>query len=164
MKTALTRHATPYTTGLFLVSTVSGVALFFHLGSNLFHSMHEWLSMLLLVPVGLHVWKNWGALLTYLRRHTLMLPLLLSLAAGIAFAVPGLGSTGSGGNPAFRLNNAATSAPLTQLAPLLHSSPAALQAKLQARGLQVASANDSVKTIAAANHIDTMAVLAGLME
>ena len=164
MKAALTRHATPYTTGLFLVSTVSGVALFFHVGSNLFHSMHEWLSMLLLVPVGLHVWKNWGALLTYLRRHTLMLPLLLSLAAGIAFAVPGLSSTGSGGNPAFRLNNAATSAPLTQLAPLLHSSPAALQAKLQARGLQVASANDSVKTIAAANHTDTMAVLAGLME
>lgn len=159
MKTALTRHATPYTTGLFLVSTVSGVALFFHLGSNLFHSMHEWLSMLLLVPVGLHVWKNWGALLTYLRRHTL----LLSLAAGIAFAVPSLGSS-SGSNPAFRLNNAATSAPLTQLAPLLHSSPAALQAKLKARGLQVASANDSVKTIAAANHTDTMAVLAGLME
>jgi len=144
MKAALTRHATPYTTGLFLVSTVSGVALFFHLGSNLFHSMHEWLSMLLLVPVGLHVWKNWGALLTYLRRHT-------------------LGSS-SGGNPAFRLNNAATSAPLTQLAPLLHGSPAALQAKLQARGLQVASVNDSVKTIAAANHTDTMTVLAGLME
>lgn len=157
MKAALTRHATPYTTGLFLVSTVSGVALFFHLGSNLFHSMHEWLSMLLLVPVGLHVWKNWGALLTYLRRHTLLLPLLLSLAAGIAFAVPSLGSS-SGGNPAFRLNNAATSAPL------LHGSPAALQAKLQARGLQVASVNDSVKTIAAANHTDTMTVLAGLME
>lgn len=163
MKAALTRHATPYTTGLFLVSTVSGVALFFHLGSNLFHSMHEWLSMLLLVPVGLHVWKNWGALLTYLRRHTLLLPLLLSLAAGIAFAVPSLGSS-SGGNPAFRLNNAATSAPLTQLAQLLHGSPAALQAKLQARGLQVASVNDSVKTIAAANHTDTMTVLAGLME
>jgi hypothetical protein len=41
----LNRYATPFITGLFLVSLISGIALFFHVGGALFHGMHEWLSM-----------------------------------------------------------------------------------------------------------------------
>lgn len=58
MKDIANRYATPLTTGLFAVSAISGVALFFHLGSAYFHGMHEWLSMALLIPFGVHVWKN----------------------------------------------------------------------------------------------------------
>ena len=42
--------ATPFTTGLFLVSLISGIALFFHWESRVFHGMHEWLSMVLIAP------------------------------------------------------------------------------------------------------------------
>jgi hypothetical protein len=61
MPSILSRYATPLITGLFIVSLVSGVALFFHLGSAWFHSMHEWLSMVLILPFVLHIWKNWRA-------------------------------------------------------------------------------------------------------
>lgn len=162
MKAALSRHATPLTTGLFIVSTVSGVALFFHLGSNLFHSMHEWLSMLLILPFALHLWKNWGAFAGYLRRKQLWLPLLLSLLAALAFAFAAA-SDSRGGNPAFKLSNVAMDAPISQLAPLLRSEPDALLARLRSKGLQVQSANDSVKAIAGSNHREPMAVLAVLL-
>src|SRR5271165_2331379 len=92
------RIATPLTAGLFLVSAVSGAVLFFHTAMGTFHEMHEWLSMLLLVPFGLHVWKNWRPLLNYLRRGWLSLPLAVSLAAALAFAAPGLMGTNQG-NP-----------------------------------------------------------------
>ena len=50
MPAILNRYATPLITGLFLVSMISGIALFFHWGSAWFHGMHEWLSMVLIVP------------------------------------------------------------------------------------------------------------------
>ena len=49
------RFATPLTTGLFVVSAVSGIALFFHWAPTAFHTMHVWLSMVLLLPFILHV-------------------------------------------------------------------------------------------------------------
>ena len=64
MKSILYRYATPFTTGLFLVSLVSGVALFFHVGPAAFHGMHEWLSMVLILPFVLHMWRNWRPMLS----------------------------------------------------------------------------------------------------
>ena len=49
------RYATPLITGFFIVSAVSGVALFFRWTPSAFHAMHEWLSMVLLVPFALHL-------------------------------------------------------------------------------------------------------------
>ena len=69
---------------------MSGAALFFHVGQGVFHGMHEWLSMLLLAPFALHVWKNWGAMLGYVRRRTLLAPLALTLIAALAFALPAM--------------------------------------------------------------------------
>ena len=130
------RFATPFTTGLFVVSTVSGVALFFHVGAGIFHGMHEWLSMVLLLPVALHVWKNWVPIKLYFQRGTLVLPLAVSLVAGLAFAAPGLMSgAASGGNPQMAMYKAIAEAPISAVAPVLKTSPEALVAKLQAVGV-----------------------------
>src|SRR5215467_11778081 len=64
----LTRVVTPLTAGLFLVAAVSGTALFFHVGTAYFYDMHGWLSLLLLLPVGFHLWRNWASFLIYVRR------------------------------------------------------------------------------------------------
>ncbi|MFZ2101600.1 MAG: DUF4405 domain-containing protein, partial [Oricola sp.] len=85
MPPILARYATPLITGLFIVSLVSGVALFFHYGSAYFHSMHEWLSMVLIVPFVLHIWKNWRAFLNYFRRPPMAVASVVSLAAAVAF-------------------------------------------------------------------------------
>lgn len=147
MKTFINRFATPLTTGLFLVSTVSGVALFFHWIPGTFHAMHEWLSMLLLLPIALHVWKNWNGILGYIRRKTLALPLIASLLVAIPFAAAGL-TGGQGGNPAFRAIPLLTQAPLADLAPVLKTTPDALVASLEERGYNVASSEQTLETVA----------------
>ncbi len=150
MNKTLSRFATPFITGLFAVSTVSGVALFFHWQSGLFHAMHEWLSMLLLLPFVLHLWKNWPAFMGYIKRKTIWVPLVVSLVVAVPFAYAGL-SAGGGGNPAFRAVGFLTQAPLAELAPVLKTSPEALVAALKAQGYDAASTDQTIQAVAAAS-------------
>jgi hypothetical protein len=148
VKTIINRYATPLTTGLFVVSLISGVALFFHWQGGVFHAMHEWLSMVLLIPFVLHVWKNWNSLMSYFRRKTMMIPLIASLVVAVPFAVNGL-SGARGGNPAFRTVGLMTQARLADLAPVLKTTPDALVSKLKQSGYTVASTDETLKAIAA---------------
>jgi hypothetical protein len=141
------RSATPLVTGLFAVSAVSGAALFFHWSQGVFHEMHEWLSMVLLVPFVLHVWKNWRGLLGYVRRKTLFVPLIASLAVALPFAFPGMAGSG-GGNPAFRTVSLLTGARLADLAPVLKTSPDALLATLQQKGFPAQSVDQTLDAVA----------------
>lgn len=145
------RFATPLTTGLFLVSTVSGVALFFHWASGAFHSMHEWLSMVLLVPVGLHIWKNWRGILGYVRSRALFAPLAVSILVALPFAYNGLAAGGPGGNPAFRVVALMTQARVADLAPALKSTPYALLAELRRQGFRADSADQTLAAVAQAS-------------
>lgn len=162
------RYGTPLTLGLFVISTVSGLALFFHWQQRIFHGMHEWLSILLLVPFGLHFWKNWRPLLVYARRGWLVWPLLACLAAAIPFAAGSLmggpgGPGGRGGNPGFRAVGLLTQTPLTALAPVLKTTPEALQAALKARGYSVVSTGDTLEAVARASGKPAPELLFGVM-
>jgi len=151
MKKLLKTHGTTFTVGLFLVSTVSGVFLFFHVASPTFHAMHEWLSMLLILPVAFHVWKNWTAFKTYFKRRTIAVPLALSIIAGATFAYPSLTVPSSGGNPMRAAINAVESGTITQIAPLYELTPEALSERLAAKGYTVASADQTLTEIARAS-------------
>lgn len=156
------RYITPITTGLFLVSAISGVALFFHWAPGTFHSMHEWLSMVLLVPFVFHMWRNWGAFMGYIKRKTLWIPLILCIVVSIPFALPS--SQGrSGGNPAFRVIRVMTQASLSNLAPVMKSSPEELLKKLQAMGYKATSTDETLDQIAAASGEQSLPLLIKLM-
>ena len=158
MKSLLNRTATPLTIGLFAVSAVSGTALFFHVGRSLFHSMHEWLSLVLLVPVTLHVWRNWGALLGYVRRGSLILPLGVTAAAALLFVLPGMMGQG-GGEPPMRAAQLMTQLRLTDLAPILKTSPEALEASLRQQGYKVMSTSDTIDVVASGSGASPVRVL-----
>ena len=164
MNVLVNRYATPFTTGLFIVSTVSGVALFFHWQSGAFHAMHEWLSMLLLVPFVFHVWKNWRSLLGYLKNKSLVVALVLSLIVAVPFVVPTLtGERSGGGNPAFRAIPLLTNAPIADVAPILKTTPDALVATLKQRGYDAASAETTLAALAAEKGEPANRLLFGLM-
>jgi hypothetical protein len=112
--------------------------------------MHVWLSLVLLLPFVLHVWKNWRGLLAYAKRRTLLVPLAASLLVALPFAVFGLAG-GSGGNPAFRAIPLMTQARLSDLAPVLKTTPEALLDALKQRGYQVRSGGDTLDAVAAAS-------------
>ena len=80
---------------------LSGIFLFFHLGQSYFHSMHEWLSMVLILPFVLHLLKNWRAFTNYFRRTPMAIALLVSVAASLYYVLPVSQPTGgrTGGPP-----------------------------------------------------------------
>ncbi len=147
VNTLLNRLATPFTLALFAISTISGVALFLHMGQGYFHAMHEWLSIVLLAPVALHVWKNWNPIVIYARRGALLWPTLASVVIAVPFVWHALSGNPLGGSP-----GAATRfmlrAPISDLAPVLKMTPDALQAALAAKGYKAASTQDSIEKIA----------------
>lgn len=155
------RYGTPLTAGLFAVSAVSGVALFFHWASPTFHRMHEWLSMVLLAPFALHMVKNWKPLLAYAKRRTLVIPLALSVVAAVPFALSA--GKGRAANPVFQTVALLADTPLGDLAPVFRDTPEALLARLQARGFKAGSTRDTPKAIAEASAANPNAVLAALM-
>lgn len=134
MPAFLNRYATPLITGLFLVSLVSGVALFFHFGQSTFHAMHEWLSMVLILPFALHLWKNWRPITCYLKRAPLWIALGASLMLALVFTLPlGLGAPqpGPGGRPPqFAFAERMMQATPPEIAAVLGVEPAVLQAAL----------------------------------
>lgn len=160
---ALQRWATPLTIGLFLVSTVSGVALFFHWAPGAFHSMHEWLSVALLAPVLVHVWRNWRPFVGYVRRGALYVPLGLSLLLAAPFAISGLSAGGGMGNPAFRAAALLTHARLADLAPVLKMTPDDLTQALDRQGAAPRSVDETLDAIAARSNKNPSELLIALL-
>lgn len=147
----LQRYATPLITGFFLISLVSGVALFFHVGPSGFHGMHEWLSMVLIVPFALHVWKNWRPMLAYLNRTPMLATLALSLVAAAIFLIPtGSGET-AGGPPQFQLAQRIMDHTVAEVAPVVGSTPQALTDSLVAAGFTLDAPDQSLSAIASAS-------------
>ncbi|NMM43457.1 DUF4405 domain-containing protein [Rhodospirillaceae bacterium KN72] len=151
MNPHLRTHATTLTISLFAASAISGVALFFHLAPAAFHAMHEWLSMVWLVPVVLHVWRNWPAFKSYFWRKTVAVPAILSLAAALVFAYPAITSQSSGGNPTRAAITAIQNGTVAEVAPLFDLSADALSARLVAKGYTVTRADQTLDEIATAS-------------
>lgn len=146
MKTFFQKYATPLITGLFLISLVSGVALFFHFGSQTFRGMHEWLSMVLILPFGLHIWKNWRPFVNYFRRSPMAIALVASLAAALTFAL--WPSDGAGGPPQFAFAHTIAGNSLEKVAPLLGETPDSLVARLQKAGFTATTPQATLTDIA----------------
>lgn len=158
MNPVLSRWATPSITALFVISLVSGIAIFFGVGRGYFTGMHEWLSMVLVIPFVLHVWKNWRPFVAYLKRPPMAVAGALSLAAAMVFVLPALVSP-SGPPPERAIIQLLPSRTVAQAAPLFGHTGETLTAALSAGGLTVASADDTLVKVAEASGATTSKVL-----
>ncbi|MBP1853483.1 DUF4405 domain-containing protein [Rhizobium halophytocola] len=168
MSQLFSRYATPFITGLFLVSLISGIFLFFHVGNAAFHGMHEWLSMVLILPFVLHIWRNWRPFCNYFKRLPMAAALAVSIVAAVAFAWPSLTGTttgGRGGNPAFAMAGIVTAATPAQLAPIIDKTEDEVITGLKAAGFTAAASDKKLAEIAADSgkpSNDLMSVIAGM--
>lgn len=151
MAQVFSRYSTPFITGLFLVSLVSGIALFFHVGPGGFHGMHEWLSMVLILPFVLHLWKNWRPMTGYFRHMPMAVALVVSALAAGAFLAPTGARTTAGGPPQFQLAHLVLTQPLKDVAPAVGLAPDALTDQLTAAGYTVADSSQRLTDIASAS-------------
>lgn len=157
-KDVLMRYATPLTTWLFLISLVSGVALFLGVGNQYFREMHEIMSLFLIVPFGLHVWRNWRTLVNYFGRSAMWISTVVCLVAAGAFAYEGAGAS-SGSNPRMAAFGALNNASVTALAALARTDEATVTERLKAIGIEVKSAEDTVASLAKASGRDSFDLL-----
>ena len=146
MKLLLLRYATPMITGFFLISLVSGVFLFFHVGNSLFRGMHEWLSIVLILPFCLHIWKNWRPLINYLGRLPMTVALAASIASALAFALAP--ASGAGGPPQMAFAHRIAGNSIEKVAPLLGDTTASLVVRLKEAGFSAAGPQLSLSDIA----------------
>jgi hypothetical protein len=86
----------------------------------------------------------------------------LSVIAALPFAFGGQDDH-HGGNPAFRIVPLLTNARISQLAPVLQTTPAALMGALQQQGYQVASADQTIEQVAATSKADPQHILFQIM-
>ncbi len=166
MPDILRRYATPLITGLFLISLVSGVALFFHVGTSAFREMHEILSLVLVAPFVLHVWRNWRAMVSYVGRVPFTAAMAVSLAAAIAFAWPAMtGSQSSaGGPPPMALANEVIAHAPKDVAPLLGVSAEEMVSALKDKGFAAASPESPLNETARQAGKDSFELMAALVQ
>ncbi len=151
MKDVLFRYATPALTSLFVVSLISGVIIFVHIGPSWLHGVHEWLSLLLAVPFGLHMWRNWRPFINYFKRAAMPFSLAFGVAAVAAFGLVPSGAQGErSGLPQFALAAAMAAATPTTVAPVLGVTPDELIGTLKAAGFIYADAASPMSDMAAA--------------
>lgn len=151
MKDILYRYATPTMTSLFVVSLISGVIIFFHIGHAWLHGVHEWLSLVLIIPFGLHMWRNWRPFLNYFKRAAMPLSLAAGVAAVAAFGLVPAGAEGErSGPPQFALAASMVAATPTIVAPVLGVTPDALVDRFKAAGFANADATTPMKSMAEA--------------
>lgn len=151
MKDVLFRYATPAMTSLFVISLISGVIIFFHIGPSWLHGVHEWLSLLLVVPFVLHMWRNWRPFVNYFKRAAMPVSLAVGVAAVAAFGIVPAGAEGErSGPPQFALAATMVASTPAVVAPVLGVTPDALVEKLRAAGFPNADAATPMKTMAEA--------------
>lgn len=153
----LRRWATPWTIGSFLLMSVTGVLMFYHLNSPLNKLAHEWLSFAFLVGVAVHVFVNW---LTFSRYFKSPVALAVMAVFCVVLAASFVNLGGAKAEPPARAVMASLGRmPLSDLAPIVHTTPDALMAKLQANGFAATSASQSPDDVAGKDKKASAAIL-----
>ena len=125
--------------------------------------MHEWLSMVLILPFGLHVWKNWRAFTVYFRHAPMAVALVVSTVAAAVFLMPSSQPAGAGGgNPALAVLNRLTAATPAELAAVLDTTPEAVTTALATQGIAATAPDQPLTAAVAASGKSAMQVAQAL--
>ena len=130
----LRAYATPLTIGTFLNMGATGILLFFHTNTTLNKVVHEYVGLVMVAAVILHVVLNWRAFQTYFKRPV-ALTLMGASAVMLAASFVSLGEETGGTRPDLAVLQMVSSASLTDLAPIMGTDAADLVARLAEQGV-----------------------------
>lgn len=130
----LRAYATPLTIGTFLIMGATGILLFFHTNTTLNKVVHEYVGLVMVAAVILHVVLNWRAFQTYFKRPV-ALTLMGASAVMLAASFVSLGEETGGTRPDMAVLQMVSSASLTDLAPIMGTDAADLVTRLAEQGV-----------------------------
>jgi len=153
--------ATPLVIGSFLVMSVTGTLMFFHLESDLNEALHEWAGLAMVAGAGMHVAANWRAFAQYFHRpaaRAVMAVFALVLAASFLPFDP------EDGRPEPRaMFGALSGAPIGMLAEMTGQDTDAVIARLAANGHAGIEPGQTVRTIAGGDFDAQAAILGSVL-
>lgn len=147
-------------TTFFIVPLVSGLALFFHLGGDAWHGIHEWLSIVLILPFALHLWKNWRPMMNYFKRTPMMIATIVAILASIPFFA--VDTEEVGGPPQFAFAAQLFDNNVANLAPALGVPAEAVIARLEGFGFDMSDPERTLNEIADTSGKNAFALSAAL--
>jgi len=161
MKPSARDIVTPAVVGLFLFIAISGLGLFFHVGSGFFHSAHEWLGLLFAAAALWHGLRYWKNIAGYWNKGVSRAVMTGMVALSLGFAGVSLATSGQGGNPR-QVLQAMEHASLGNAALALGKSPTEAIALLKSKGIE-ASETQQISELAEIAHLPPTAVLLALI-
>ncbi|MEJ2621147.1 MAG: DUF4405 domain-containing protein [Candidatus Thiodiazotropha sp.] len=157
MKNLSTRKwSTPLVIGSGLIVALSGVLMFFGV-HNPIEMAHEWVGLLFVVAIGLHVLTHWGGFKRYFFQ-----PIALSLVGSVALVSSAfifLSLSDAGGSPMMNILRSIESSSVEEVARLLNEPAHSVVLRLQAEGLSVDNSDRTIVEIAKANDREPRALM-----
>jgi hypothetical protein len=154
----LTTWAGPLTIGSFAVVATTGIMMFFHWNVGLSKLAHEWLGWLLVIGGLAHLAVNWRPFLAYFRRPAGVGIMAVLWVVGALALVPAGGPSHQ--HPMMRVSRALEESSLNLVAQVAKRSPQSASDSLTARGIRIASLEQTIAQIASANARPAIEVLA----
>ncbi len=154
----LRRWATPLTIGAFMLMSITGILMFFHINPGISKVAHEWLSWAMVIGVGLHLVTNWKMFARYFSQKAALGVIgFFAILTVASMLIPG--GEERRGPPGAQASNVLMNAPLDKLAGITGNTLEGLQAKLQAQGLKLDATMVSLDAVAKQNQRNPVEVL-----
>jgi hypothetical protein len=166
MTHTLKSWATPFAVGVFTISAVTGLLIFFDMELGIIEPVHKWLSWLLVAGVLLHIISNWKQFTGYfLKKHALGI-FGAALVVTIVSLLPVFDKDKEGDeeNPGKIAAQLLESSSLETVALVIKTTPKLLVEQLGKNGIMVKDPSLTIQQIASNNGKSHKAVLDTVLE
>ena len=161
MKKSHRHWSTPLIIASGSVIAVSGVMMFFHLGTGLVQELHEWIGVLFAVGMLLHIHQHWQPFKRYFSQKTgvAIITVMFVISSGMLVA------TGdSVEHPAQQLAQQFSQKSLTEIAQFQKRPLEQLLIDMEIEQIEVRSPEISLKKIAEENHTSALRLIKIIVE
>ncbi|WP_024953741.1 DUF4405 domain-containing protein [Sulfurospirillum arcachonense] len=141
--------ATSITTFTFLIISITGVMMFFHVLDQYTKEMHEILGLAFVLFALFHIFFNWKSMKNYFKKKSFLLSAILTLVITVGF-ISNVGNKG-GEHPSKMVISAVFNAPLNDAITILGKDVQLVNQKLEKSGILLEDAN-SILEISKKNH------------
>ncbi|TXH68623.1 MAG: DUF4405 domain-containing protein [Thiothrix sp.] len=150
--------ATPLTIGAFILMAITGLLMYFHIQLGLAKAAHEWLSIVMVGAVGLHLVVNWKVFKRYFSQKLgLAIISVFAILTLTALVIPQQG--GPRGRADQQAAQLLLNLPLERLASATNKTTASIQTTLTQQGFTITDPNSTLKQIAEASKRNPMEAL-----
>lgn len=137
---------TPLTIGVFLIMAVTGFLMFFHWNTDWNKLAHEWIGLMMIVVIGLHVTLNFKSFKRYFSDTAGRLIMgAFAILLALTFVIPP--SNDGGGSPTGLVMGTIQQATIAEIAQLKHTDAATLIAKLEQAGFTNVNETQTVREL-----------------